>query len=306
MTTRSGRQCQPLRPPVTLGPRHSRSARLAWLRRTAGHQPPGVLDHRISDLVGLAAVTRCGYLAGALADQRRENRRVQPVQRGVGQVQQGVVLADPFVTALPLHHLEPGRAVAGQEQQGKVAALPAALQEGAGPGGASLPGGGDASLPGFAARLARGLLVSQLGLLPQGDEQLALAAEVVVQAADAGTGPLDDVGDAGVGEPARGENLPGGAEERALRVRGAPPLPSPAGGPGRPGRPRRAARARWPTGPGHVTRPSRARRPSPATRPSGATRPSPRLILHASPIRCAPRAYRSMIPSDADGGPRRP
>src|SRR5262249_54134169 len=53
----------------------------------------------------------------------------------------------------------------------------------------------------------------------------------VVEAADAGAGPLDHLGDAGVGEAAAGEDLPGGIQERALRTGGAPPLPAAAGRP---------------------------------------------------------------------------
>ena len=188
-------------------------------------QPAGVLEHRVNDLVGLPAVRRGGDLAGALADQRGQHGGVEPVERGVGQAQQRVVLADPLVAAVPLHHLEAGRAVAGDEQQRQVAALPASLQERAGARGEQLAGSVTPVLPGLGHRLARGLLVGEVVLLPEGQEQLALAAEVVVQAADAGAGALDDVGDAGLGEAARGEDLPGGVEQRALRLRGASPLP---------------------------------------------------------------------------------
>ena len=72
---------------------------------------------------------------------------------------------------------------------------------------------------------ARRLLVGSLVLLPERDEQLALAAEVVVQAAHARPGPLDHVGDAGLGEALLGEDLAGGVEQRPLRLRGASPLP---------------------------------------------------------------------------------
>src|SRR5262249_21355340 len=61
--------------------------------------------------------------------------------------------------------------------------------------------------------------------LPQGDEQLALAAEVVIQAAHAGPGPLDHIGDARTGEALLGEHFAGGVEERTLRFRGTRPLP---------------------------------------------------------------------------------
>src|SRR6202012_1088644 len=136
---------------------------------------------------------------------------------------QRVVLADPFPAATALHHLEPGWAVAGGEQQGQVAALPAALKEGARPGLEELPPVGHALLPGLGHGPARGLLVRLLVLLPQRDEQLALPAEVVVQAAHAGPGLVHDVGDARLGEAARGEDLPGRIEQAALRLRGAAP-----------------------------------------------------------------------------------
>jgi hypothetical protein len=52
-------------------------------------------------------------------------------------------------------------------------------------------------------------------LLPEGNEQLALAAEVVIEAANAGSGPLHDVRDARVGETTLRENLPRRVKQRA-------------------------------------------------------------------------------------------
>jgi hypothetical protein len=144
-------------------------------------------------------------------------------------MQERVVLADPLTGPLPPQHLESGRGVAGREEQGQVTALPAALQEGARADLKQLPRIGHALLPGLGHRLARGLLVGELVLLPQRDEQLALAAEVVVEAADAGSAPLHDVGDARRGEAALGEHLPGRVEQRTLRLRGAAPLPGATG-----------------------------------------------------------------------------
>jgi hypothetical protein len=51
-------------------------------------------------------------------------------------------------------------------------------------------------------------------LLPERDEQLALAAEMVVQAAHAGVRPPDHLGDAGVGEPLLDEDRAGGVDMR--------------------------------------------------------------------------------------------
>src|SRR4249920_1526331 len=208
----------------------SRFPRSRTLDRTPGHEPPRVLDHRVDDRLGLAAAPGPGDLVGALADQRGEDGGVHPVLRHVGQVQQRVVLADPFPASLAPQHLEPGRRVAGGEQKRQVATLPAALQEGTRPGLEQLPGIGHALLPDAGHRLARGLLVRELVLLPERDEQLALPAEVMVEAADAGPGPLHDVGDARLGEASLGEYLPGRVQQRALRLRGAAPLPGAAGG----------------------------------------------------------------------------
>src|SRR6266702_2245662 len=88
--------------------------------------------------------------------------------------------------------------------------------------------GGPSPEPNSIARSRRSLV-----LLPQGQEELALAAEVVVQAAHARVGPLDHVGNAGTGETLLGEDRAGRVQQRALGLLGPPPLPGPAGRPGR-------------------------------------------------------------------------
>src|SRR5256885_10905674 len=45
----------------------------------------------------------------SLADQRGQDRHVEPVEGGVGQPEQRVVLAEPLAAAPPLHHLEARR-----------------------------------------------------------------------------------------------------------------------------------------------------------------------------------------------------
>ena len=52
---------------------------------TAGHQPARVFEHGVDDLVGLAAGPGRGHLAAALAAQRGQDDRVQPVDRGIRQ-----------------------------------------------------------------------------------------------------------------------------------------------------------------------------------------------------------------------------
>src|SRR5258708_34722392 len=87
---------------------------------------------------------------------------------------------------------------------------------------------GRATDPGLPARQdgrTRGLLVALLMPLPEGKEQLALPAEMVIQAADARPGPLDYIGNARLGEPLPGENVTSRIQQRALGLRGAPPLP---------------------------------------------------------------------------------
>jgi hypothetical protein len=77
----------------------------------------------------------------------------------------------------------------------------------------------------------RGVLLVAIAL-PQRGEQLRLATEVVVQAAHAGLGLLDHLGDRRLGEPAPGEHHAGGVEELRTGLLGAAPLPrSPAGVP---------------------------------------------------------------------------
>src|SRR5262249_23773727 len=149
-------------------------------------------------------------------------------QRGVRQAEQRVVLGYPLAAAAALEHLEAGRPAPGEEQQGQVAPLPAALEEGPRARAEQLGGVGHAGPPGLRPRLAGRLLLDLLVLLPQREEQLALAAEMVVEAAHAGPGPLDQVGDAGLVEPLLGEHRAGGIEQGPLSLRGAPPLPRPA------------------------------------------------------------------------------
>src|SRR5215472_7291403 len=205
--------------------RHPLAAVGAWLPGAAGHRPPGVLDDRVDDDAGLPAGLRRGDLTRSLADQRREGGRVEPVERGIGEPQQRVVLPDPLVLPAAPHELESGRAIARDEQHRQVPALPAALEEGT---RADAEQGRRVVLA-VLARLrdgaARRLLVRLLVLLPQGEEELALAAEVVVQAADARACPLDHVRDAGVGEPLLSEHVAGGVEQGPLGLLGTPPLP---------------------------------------------------------------------------------
>jgi hypothetical protein len=63
-------------------------------------------------------------------------------------------------------------------------------------------------------------------ILPERDEEFGLAAEVVVDAADAGSGLFDDVSDVGVGETLPGEDLAGRVQDLAPGLGGAAPLPT--------------------------------------------------------------------------------
>ena len=106
-----------------------------------------------------------------------------------------------------------GRAAAGEEQPGQVPLTPAAVQVG--------PRAGHEQ--GHRVRLTgRGRgphgrddprLLALLVVLEQREVELGLAAEVVVEAADAGTGPTDDIGDAGIAEAGGGEDLAGRGEQ---------------------------------------------------------------------------------------------
>src|ERR1022692_1779605 len=193
--------------------------------RAVVHGPPGVLDDSVDDLVGLAAGPGSGNLARPLADQRRQDRRVQPVQRGVGQPEQRIVLADPGVPAAPPLGGESGRAVTGDKQHRQVPAMPAALKERARADREQRRRIGHSRLAGCGYCLARCRLMGHLVFLPQGEKEFALAAEVVVEAAYARPGTLDHVRDAGIGETLLGEYLAGGVEQRTLRLRRAAPLP---------------------------------------------------------------------------------
>src|SRR5260370_39879751 len=84
-------------------------------------QAAGVLQDRFDGAVGLAAIGGGGDLTGALPDQRGEHRGVYPVQRGVRQAEQDVVLGDPLAATTALHDLELRGAVTGEAQQRQVA-----------------------------------------------------------------------------------------------------------------------------------------------------------------------------------------
>src|SRR5271166_5102306 len=196
-----------------------------WRRGPAGHEPPRVLDHGVDHLARLPPSLGRGHLPAALADQRRQDGGVEPVEGGVREPEQRVVLADPLATAPPLHHLEARRAVPDVKQHRQVPALPAALEEGPCAGREQLERIGHAGLPRPRNRLARGRLLGLLMILPERDEKLALAAEMVIQAADAGPGALDYIGDAGIGETLLGEHLAGGIEQCPLCLRRPGPLP---------------------------------------------------------------------------------
>jgi hypothetical protein len=70
-----------------------------------------------------------------------------------------------------------------------------------------------------------------LVLLPEGDVQFALAAEVVVKAAHARPGSLDDLSDARRGEALLDEDLARCVKQRTLRLRRPRPLPGTRRGP---------------------------------------------------------------------------
>ena len=141
-----------------------------------------------------------GHLPAARAAQRRQDDRVQPVEGGIRQPEQGVVLPDPLVPALPSR---PARSRPGRRP--RRTAWP-------GPGAASNPRGRRAC-PRRTARtsrsrpcwpgdgLARRFFLGVPMSVPQRDEQLALPPEVMVEAAHARPGALDHVRDAGVGDP---------------------------------------------------------------------------------------------------------
>src|SRR5215813_8601715 len=137
MTTKRWRPCQgrrTRRPQAGAGPAPGSAegltgGRLPWAAR---HRAAGVLDNRVDDGIGLPAISARGDLARANSDHRGQDRRVEPVERGVGEPEQCVILADPLVLALPLDQLEPWRPVAGNEQHREVAAQPATLEEGPG------------------------------------------------------------------------------------------------------------------------------------------------------------------------------
>src|SRR5215469_2210384 len=209
---------------------------------TRCHQPPHVLDDGINDAVGLAPGLGRGHFTGSLADDGGQDRGIQAVERRVGQAQQCVILTDPLMPAAPLDELEAGWPVASEEQQRQVTTLPATFQEGTRADAEQLSSIGHAREPRCRDRLAGGLLVSCLMFLEQRDEDLALPAEVVIQAPDARSGAIHDVGDARVREALLGKELAGGVEQGALGLGGATPLPRAA---------ERSA-SRWP---GHLPQP---------------------------------------------------
>src|SRR5580704_4544007 len=126
-----------------------------WLPGAVGHEPARVLDHGVDHLARLPPGLGRGHLPAALADQRRQDGGVEPVEGGVRQPEQRVVLADPLATAPPFHHLEAGRTVPGVKQHRQVPALPAALEEGPRAGREQLERIGHAGLLGPRDRRAR-------------------------------------------------------------------------------------------------------------------------------------------------------
>jgi len=89
------------------------------------------------------------------------------------------------VLPLPLHELEARRPVARYEQHRQVAPDPAALEKCPGADAEQRRRIRDARPASLGDRVACRALVRDLMLLPQRQEQLALPAEVVVEAADA-------------------------------------------------------------------------------------------------------------------------
>src|SRR5262249_24312098 len=122
--------------------------------------------------------------------------------------------------------------VARHEQHRQVAADPAALEKRPGADAEQRRRIRAARPARLGDRLARRALVRDLMLLPQREEQLALAAEVVVKAADASARPLDDVSAAGAGESLLSEDGAGRLEQRPLGLLGPAPLPGADAGPG--------------------------------------------------------------------------
>src|SRR5689334_18805323 len=74
-------------------------------------------------------------------------------------------------------------------------------------------------------RWGRRLLMRRLMVLVQSQEQLGLAPEVVVEAADAGAGTGDHLGDAGLGEAVLAEDLASRLQHGLTRLSRTTPLP---------------------------------------------------------------------------------
>jgi hypothetical protein len=57
------------------------------------------------------------------------------------------------------------------------------------------------------------VLLAGLVVVKQGEIEICLATEVVIEAADAGPSPRDDVGDVGIGKAASSKGLAGRREQ---------------------------------------------------------------------------------------------
>ena len=171
----------PIRPSSSTNSAASRIARcLGLLHRDL---PPGLRDD-----------------AGQHNDERVAERLVLGVeQRGVD--------PHPLAVAAPRDQLEPGRATAVEEHPRQLALLPATPQVGGRTNQEQLQRVGFALQPGRADRLGGPMLLARLVVVEERQVEVGLAAEVVVEAADAGARLRHDVGDVGVCEAAGREHI---------------------------------------------------------------------------------------------------
>jgi len=109
---------------------------------------------------------------------------------------------------------EAGRAAAGQEQLGQFAFGPAALQVGAGAGDEQPHRVGLAAGEGQPERPGGPMSLARLVVVVERDVQIGLAAEMVIEAADAGPRLPDDVHHVRVRVAGGREDLPGRGQQR--------------------------------------------------------------------------------------------
>src|ERR1700751_2843817 len=121
---------------------------------------------------------------------------------------------DPLAIATARDQLEPRWAAAGEEQPGQLALFPATSEVGRRARDEQLDR--IVQLAVAARRPDRrggAFFLARLVVLEQREVEVGLAAEVVVETADARAGTSDDLGNVGVGNPGLGDHIASGRQE---------------------------------------------------------------------------------------------